>query len=128
MQNTPEQHKIIAEVEIACALNKKSINDGIKKYNENGLENVSKGINRYVKATRARLLHAKPGYMKVAGTNAKAMFKVLFELENEKYISNFISALEAEQKLREKPNGEVTKAINSAKETLTKRKEALGEK
>lgn len=59
--------------------------------------------------------------MKAAGTNAKAMFKVLFELKNEKYISNFISALEAEQELREKPNGEVAKAINSAKETLTKR-------
>ena len=121
MANTPEQHKIIAEVEIYCALNKMSINDGIKIYNENGLENVSKGIDGYVQGTKRRLLEAEPAHMKAAGTNAKAMFKVLFDLGNEKYIQNFITALEAEQELREKPNTKVTEAIEFAKERLTKR-------
>ena len=119
MSNTPKQHKIIAEVEISCALNTMSINDGIEIYNANGLENVSKGIEVYVKATRARLIEGKPGHFKVAGTNAKAMFEVLFELGNEQYILNFISALE--QELRKKPNSKVAKAINIAKETLLKK-------
>jgi hypothetical protein len=121
MSNTPKQHKIIAEVEISCALNTMSINDGIEIYNANGLENVSKGIKVYVKATRDRLLEGKPGHFKVAGTNAKAMFEVLFKLDNEQYILNFISALKQEQKLRKNPNGEVAKAINNAKETLLKK-------
>ena len=86
MANTPEQHKIIAEVEIYCALNKMSIEDGIKIYNENGLENVAKEIKTYVNGTKNRLFEAKPAHFKAAGTNAKAMFKVLFELGNEKYI------------------------------------------
>ena len=121
MANTSEQHKIIAEVEIYCALNKMSITEGIKIYNDNGLQNTAKGIENYVKGIRNRLLESKPAHMKAAGTNARAMFKVLFELGNEKYIQNFISALEAEQELREKPNNEVSKAIDNAKETLHKR-------
>lgn len=121
MSNTPEQHKIIAEVEIFCALNKMSIDDGIKIYNENGLENVVNGIETYVKGTKNRLYEAKPAHMKAAGTNARAMFRVLFELGDERYLQNFIHALEAEQDLRKKPNGEVSKAINKAKETLQKR-------
>ena len=99
------------KVEISCALNTMSVNDGIKIYNENGLENVSKGIEGYVKATRARLLKAKPGHMKAAGTNAEAMLEELFKLGNENHILNFLSSLESEQKLREKPNDKVTKAI-----------------
>jgi len=121
MSNTQTQHNIIAKVEIYCALNKMTITDGIKIYNENGLKNVCKGIKSYVKGTKARLFEAKPAHMKAAGTNAKAMFKVLFEINNEQYILNFVSALEKEQELRKKPNGEVAKAINNAKETLLKR-------
>jgi len=121
MANTLQQHKIIAEVEIYCALNKMSINDGKRIYNENGLENICKNIKTYVKGTKERLFEAKPAHMKAAGTNARAMLKVLFEIDNEKYILNFISALEHEQELREKPNKEVTKAIDSAKEILLKR-------
>jgi len=128
MANTQKQHDIIAKVEIYCALNKMTINEGIKIYKENGLENVCKGIEIYVKGTKDRLLEAKPAHMKVAGTNARAMFKVLFKIDNEQYILNFTSALEQEQELREKPNGEVTKAINSAKETLLKRQQVLGKK
>lgn len=127
-RNTLEQLNIIAEVEISCALNTMSISDGIRTYNRNGLENVSKGIEGYVKATKARLLNGKPGHMKAAGTNAKAMFKVLFKLGNEDYILNFISALEAEQELRENPNGEVSKAIESAKKTLAEIYQVRGEK
>lgn len=121
MPNTPKQHKIIAEVEISCALNKISIDDGIKIYNANGLENVSKGIENYVKATQTRLLEGKPAHMKVAGTNARAMFEVLFELGNEKYIANLIFALEKEQALRERPNSKVAEVIELAKEKLLKR-------
>ncbi len=117
----PERHKIIAEVEIYCALSKMNIQDGIKIYNENGLENISRGIKGYVKATKARLLEGKPGHMKAAGTNAKAMFDVLFELGNEKYILNLIAAFEAEQELRENPNGKVTEEIDIAKERLAKK-------
>ena len=120
-RNTLKQLQIIAKVEISCALNTMSISDGIRTYNSNGLDNVSKGIESYVKATRARLIDGKPGHMKAAGTNAKAMFEVLFKLGNKEHILNFISALEAEQELREKPNGEATKAIESAKKTLAER-------
>ena len=119
--NTQEQHKILAKVEIYCALNKMSIEEGIKIYNENGLENVSKGINTYVEGTKKRLYEAKPAHFKAAGTNAKAMFEVLFDLGNEKYIKNLIAAFEAEQELREKPNSKVTEAIDIAKEKLSKR-------
>ena len=56
-----------------------------------------------------------------AGTNVKAMFDVLFELGNEEYISNLITAFEAEQELRENPNGRVTEEIDIAKERLAKR-------
>ena len=121
MANTPKQHAICAKVEIYCALNKMSINDGKKIYNENELENTCKGFETYVKGTQGRLFEAKPAHMKVAGTIAKAMFKVLFELDNEKYILNFITALEREQELRNKPNSEVEKAIRNAKEKLLKK-------
>ena len=57
--------------------------------------------------------------MKHAGTNAKATFKVLFEIGTKKYILNYITALEAEVEL--KPNSEVTKAIENAKEKLSTR-------
>ena len=104
MANTPEQHKIIAEVEVSCALNTMSINEGLKKYNENGLQNAANHLETYVNAMRERLLHGTPAYMRCAGTNAKATFTLLFEMNNIKYIENFITALENEMEVKSNKN------------------------
>ena len=118
--NYSKRHKIIAKVEIACALNKMTIDEGKRIYQENGLDNVAQGIEGYVKATRKRLKNGTPAFMAAAGTNTWAMFDILFELGNETSIENLITALEAEQELREKPNKRVQEAINNAEEELKK--------
>lgn len=118
-----KQHKIIAKVEIACALNTMTIDEGRRIYQEKQLDNVAQGIEGYVKATSKRLKNGIPAHMKAAGTNAWAMFDVLFELGNETYIKNLITALEAEQKSRLKPNSNVQQAIDNAKEELEKMRE-----
>lgn len=112
MPNTAEQHKIIAEVEVGCALGTMSIEEGLQQYNENGLQNAGKEIKQYVNAMRERLLHGTPAHMRCAGTNAKATFKILFELDNKKYLENFILALEREMEARSNNNvlDEVEKA------------------
>ena len=116
MPNTPEQHKIVAEVEVGCALETMSIEEGLQKYNENGLQNAGKEIKQYVNAMRERLIYGKPAYMRCAGTNAKATFKLLFELNNQKYLENFITALE--NKMEVKSNKNVLIEVEQAKATL----------
>ncbi len=111
--NTEYQHQIVAEVEIGCALNTMSIQEGLKKYNENRLQNAGKSIEQYVNAMRERLLHGIPAYMRCAGTNAKATLKILFELDNKKYLENFILALERE--METKSNKNVLHEVEKAK-------------
>ena len=104
MANTPEQHKIVAEVEVGCALGTMSIEEGLKRYNENGLQNAGKNLKQYVNAMRERLLNGTPAYMRCAGTNAKATFALLFEMNNKKYLENFITALENEMEVKSNKN------------------------
>ena len=107
------KHRIIARVEIECALGIMALEDGIDLLNNNSLQNVSKNIDLYVKNTYNRLHSAKPAFHKVAGTNAEAMFDLLFEIANKEYIETFILALEKEIEL--KPNSRVLKEIDKAK-------------
>ena len=104
MPNTLEQHKIVAEVEVGCALETMSIEEGLQKYNENGLQNAGKELKQYVNAMRERLLNGTPTYMRCAGTNAKATFTLLFEMNNKKYLENFITALENEMEVKSNKN------------------------
>lgn len=116
MPNTIEQHRIVAEVEVGCALETMSIEEGLQKYNENGLQNAGKEIKQYVNAMRKRLLYGTPAYMRCAGTNAKATFKLLFELNNKKHLENFITALESEMEV--KFNKNVLIEVEKAKAAL----------
>jgi len=116
MANTPEQHKIIAEVEVGCALNTMTVEEGHKKYNENGLQNAGQSIEQYINAMRKRLLHGTPAYMRCAGTNAKATFEILFKLGKKEYIENFILALERE--METKSNNNVLREVEKAKDKI----------
>jgi hypothetical protein len=113
MSNTLEQHKIVAEVEVGCALKTMSIKEGLQKYNENGLQNAGRELTQYVNAMRERLLNGTPAYMRCAGTNAKATFTLLFEMNNKKYIENFITALENEMEVQS--NKKVLAEVEQAK-------------